>query len=136
MGDVNVSLNLEDHFEGISHFTHDMLEFQECMNDIEMEDINWSGMHFTWTNSLNNPNATVLKKLDRVMGNLSFLTQFSLANAIFLPYGISDHSPAILTIPQVMKKKIKSFRMANYITDKMEFKDLVKEKWKMEVSHP
>ncbi|GKB59214.1 RNA-directed DNA polymerase, eukaryota, reverse transcriptase zinc-binding domain protein [Tanacetum coccineum] len=133
MGDVNVSLNLEDHSEGISYFTHDMLEFQECINDIEMEDINWSGMHFTWTKSLNNPNATVLKKLDRVMGNLSFLTQFSLANAIFLPYGISDHSPAILTIPQVMKKKNKSFRMANYITDKMEFKDLVKEKWNMEV---
>ncbi|GJX35396.1 hypothetical protein Tco_0246953 [Tanacetum coccineum] len=32
-----------------------------------------------------------------------------------------------------MKKKNKSFRMANYITDKMEFKDLVVEKWKMEV---
>ncbi|GJT82249.1 RNA-directed DNA polymerase, eukaryota, reverse transcriptase zinc-binding domain protein [Tanacetum coccineum] len=42
-----------------------MLEFQECINDIEMEDINWSGMHFTWTKSLNNPNATVLKKLDK-----------------------------------------------------------------------
>ncbi|GKC40801.1 hypothetical protein Tco_1053185 [Tanacetum coccineum] len=32
-----------------------------------------------------------------------------------------------------MKKKNKSFRMANYITDKMEFKDLVKEKWNIEV---
>ncbi|GJX35395.1 RNA-directed DNA polymerase, eukaryota, reverse transcriptase zinc-binding domain protein [Tanacetum coccineum] len=39
MGDVNVSLNLEDHCEVISHFTQDMLEFQECINDIEMEDI-------------------------------------------------------------------------------------------------
>ncbi|GKD96592.1 RNA-directed DNA polymerase, eukaryota, reverse transcriptase zinc-binding domain protein, partial [Tanacetum coccineum] len=67
MGDVNVSLKLEDHSEGISYFTQDMVEFQECINDIEMEDINWSGMHFTWTKSLNNPNATVLKKIDRVM---------------------------------------------------------------------
>ncbi|GJZ40339.1 hypothetical protein Tco_0586902 [Tanacetum coccineum] len=54
-------------------------------------------------------------------------------NAIFLAYGISDHSPAILTIPQVMKKKNNSVRMVNYITDKMEFKDLAVEKWKMEV---
>ncbi|GKE98472.1 hypothetical protein Tco_0021823 [Tanacetum coccineum] len=67
------------------------------------------------------------------MGNLSFLTHFSSANAIFLPYGISDHNPAILTIPQVMKKKNKSFRMTNYITDKVDFKDLVKENWNMEV---
>ncbi|GJU33568.1 RNA-directed DNA polymerase, eukaryota, reverse transcriptase zinc-binding domain protein [Tanacetum coccineum] len=133
MGDVNVSLNLEDHSEGISHFTQDMLEFQDCINEIKMEDINWSGMHFTWTKSLNNPNATLLKKIDRVMGNLSFLTHFSSANAIFLPYGISDHSPTILTIPQVMKKKNKSFRMTNYITDKVGFKDLVKENWNMEV---
>ncbi|GJZ84343.1 RNA-directed DNA polymerase, eukaryota, reverse transcriptase zinc-binding domain protein [Tanacetum coccineum] len=88
MGDVNVSLNLEDHSERISRFTQDMLEFQECINDTEMEDISSSGLHLTWTKSLNNPNATILKKIDRVM--------------------------AILTIPQAIKKKNKSFRMANY----------------------
>nr|GEX80621.1 RNA-directed DNA polymerase, eukaryota, reverse transcriptase zinc-binding domain protein [Tanacetum cinerariifolium] len=64
MGDVNVSLNLKDHSEGISHFTQDMLEFQDCINEIEMEDIN---------------------------------------------------------------------SMANYITDKVDFKDLVKKNWNMEV---
>ncbi|GKC90758.1 RNA-directed DNA polymerase, eukaryota, reverse transcriptase zinc-binding domain protein [Tanacetum coccineum] len=81
MGDVNVSLNLEDHSE-------------------------------------------VLKKIDRVMSNHLFLTQFNNANAIFLPYGIYNHSPAVLKIPQVMKKKNKSFRLANYVTDKVEFKEL------------
>ncbi|GKB55580.1 RNA-directed DNA polymerase, eukaryota, reverse transcriptase zinc-binding domain protein [Tanacetum coccineum] len=90
MGDVNVSLNLEDHSEGISRFTQDMLEFQECINDTEMEDISSSRLHLTWTKSLNNPNATILKKIDRVMGNSSFLTHFSKANDLFLPYGISD----------------------------------------------
>ncbi|GJZ84155.1 nucleotide-diphospho-sugar transferase [Tanacetum coccineum] len=47
MGDVNVSLNLEDHSEGISNFSQDMIEFQECVNEIEIEDINSTGMHFT-----------------------------------------------------------------------------------------
>ncbi|GJU58820.1 RNA-directed DNA polymerase, eukaryota, reverse transcriptase zinc-binding domain protein [Tanacetum coccineum] len=122
MRDVNVSLNLEDHSEGTSHFTQDMIEFQECINEIRMEDLNCSGLHFTWTKSLLNPNATVLKKIDGVMGYNLFLTKFNNDHALFLPYGISDHSPAILKIPQVLTKKNKSFRPANYITDKEEFK--------------
>ena len=39
MGDVNVSLNLNDHSEGGSFVSQDMLDFQECVNDIEVEDI-------------------------------------------------------------------------------------------------
>ncbi|GJT56728.1 RNA-directed DNA polymerase, eukaryota, reverse transcriptase zinc-binding domain protein [Tanacetum coccineum] len=68
-----------------------------------------------------------LKDHSEVMSNNLFLTKFNNAHALFLPYGISDHSPAILKIPQVLTKKKKSFRPANYITDKEEFKILVKE---------
>nr|GEX80622.1 hypothetical protein [Tanacetum cinerariifolium] len=124
MGDVNLSLNLEDHSEGISHFTQDMLEFQDFINEIEMEDINWSGMHSTWTKSLNNPYTTVLKKINIVMGNLSFLTHFSSANAIFLPYGISDHSPTILTIPQghAMFRMVKNLKALKPHINKLNWK--------------
>ncbi|GJT73659.1 RNA-directed DNA polymerase, eukaryota, reverse transcriptase zinc-binding domain protein [Tanacetum coccineum] len=133
MGDVNVSLNLEDHSEGMSNFTQDMIDFQECVNEIKMEDINSSSLHFTWIKILLNPNSSFLKKIVRVMGNNAFLTKFSTANAIFLPYRISGHIPTILKIPQAMKKKNKSFRLANYVIDKMEFKDLFKEKQVLEV---
>ncbi|GJX74877.1 RNA-directed DNA polymerase, eukaryota, reverse transcriptase zinc-binding domain protein, partial [Tanacetum coccineum] len=57
MGDLNVSLNLEDHSEGISCMTQDMEEFKECINDIKMEDICSSGLHYTWIKSFLNPNA-------------------------------------------------------------------------------
>ncbi|GJX49273.1 RNA-directed DNA polymerase, eukaryota, reverse transcriptase zinc-binding domain protein [Tanacetum coccineum] len=85
MGDVNVSLNMEDQSE------------------------------------------------DRVMGNNAFLSKFSTANVLFLPYGISNHSPTILKFPQAMKKKNMSFRLASYVIDKVEFKELVREKWNIEV---
>ncbi|GJY49503.1 RNA-directed DNA polymerase, eukaryota, reverse transcriptase zinc-binding domain protein, partial [Tanacetum coccineum] len=39
IGDLNVSLNLDDHSEGISSMTQDMEEFKECISDIKMEDI-------------------------------------------------------------------------------------------------
>ncbi|GKD31041.1 hypothetical protein Tco_1241819 [Tanacetum coccineum] len=109
------------------------LNFHEWINEIEIKDISSSGLHFTWTKSLLNPSSSILKKIDRVMGNNAFLSKYSTANALFLPYGISDHSLAILKVPQAMKKKIKSFRIANYVIEKLEFKDMVKEKWNLEI---
>ncbi|GJX39774.1 replication protein A 70 kDa DNA-binding subunit C-like protein [Tanacetum coccineum] len=47
MGDVNVSLKLEDHSEGMSNFTQDMIDFQNCVNDVEIEDISYIGVHYT-----------------------------------------------------------------------------------------
>ncbi|GJS63252.1 hypothetical protein Tco_0677816 [Tanacetum coccineum] len=95
-----------------------MIEFQNCVNEVEIKDINCTGVHFIWTKSLLNPNSTILKKIDRVMSNCEFITQFNNANVVFLPYGIFYHSSAILKIPQVMVKKKKSFRLVNYITNK------------------
>nr|GEV86081.1 hypothetical protein [Tanacetum cinerariifolium] len=105
MGDLNVSLNIEDHSEGISHMTHDMEEFKDCINDIKMDDICSTGLHYTWIKSLLNPNASILKKIDRVMGNEEFLEDYQRVHVVFLPCGISDHSPAVLKCPQTIKAK-------------------------------
>ncbi|GJY60322.1 RNA-directed DNA polymerase, eukaryota, reverse transcriptase zinc-binding domain protein [Tanacetum coccineum] len=48
MGDFNVTLNLEEHSAGGSKINGDMQDFRDCVNDIEVEDINSSGMFFTW----------------------------------------------------------------------------------------
>ncbi|PWA41693.1 RNA-directed DNA polymerase, eukaryota, Reverse transcriptase zinc-binding domain protein [Artemisia annua] len=61
MGNVNVSLNLEDHSEGTAFITQDMMEFQDCINSIEVEDLSSTGFQYTWTKSLLNPNATAVK---------------------------------------------------------------------------
>ncbi|GJV69943.1 RNA-directed DNA polymerase, eukaryota, reverse transcriptase zinc-binding domain protein [Tanacetum coccineum] len=87
------------HLEGISYKTHDMEDFQDCVNAIKVDDICSSGLHYTWTKSLLNPNASVLKKIDRVMGNEEYLEVRNRAHVVFLPYGISDHSPVVLTYP-------------------------------------
>ncbi|GJQ88916.1 RNA-directed DNA polymerase, eukaryota, reverse transcriptase zinc-binding domain protein [Tanacetum coccineum] len=50
---------------GMSNLTQDMIDFHDCVNETELEDINSSGFHFTWTKSLLNPNATILKKIDK-----------------------------------------------------------------------
>ncbi|GKC21918.1 RNA-directed DNA polymerase, eukaryota, reverse transcriptase zinc-binding domain protein, partial [Tanacetum coccineum] len=105
MGDFNVSLNPEDHYEGISYMTQDMEEFRDCIDFINMEDLCSSGLHYTWIKSLLNPNNRIMKKIDRVMGNEEFFEKHTRAHVVF----------------------------ANYVADKEEFQGVVKDKWKTQV---
>nr|GFB37797.1 RNA-directed DNA polymerase, eukaryota, reverse transcriptase zinc-binding domain protein [Tanacetum cinerariifolium] len=50
--DMNVTLNASEHSCGRSVMTADMVDFQECINKIEIEDICKIGLHFTWTKNL------------------------------------------------------------------------------------
>ncbi|GKA58052.1 reverse transcriptase domain-containing protein [Tanacetum coccineum] len=70
LGDWNVSLYLEDHPEGWICKTNDMIEFHECLEQIEVEDLNSSGVHFTWVQSRQDPNSGILKKIDRENWNI------------------------------------------------------------------
>ncbi|XP_071704828.1 uncharacterized protein [Rutidosis leptorrhynchoides] len=48
MGDFNTSLRLEESTNGSSTITITMREFHECVNDLNMEDVNYTGLQFTW----------------------------------------------------------------------------------------
>ncbi|GJW82256.1 RNA-directed DNA polymerase, eukaryota, reverse transcriptase zinc-binding domain protein [Tanacetum coccineum] len=80
------------------------MNFIDCVNTIEIDDLCRLGFLFTWSKSPLNPNASTLKKLDRVMVNEKFGECFDKAHAIFLPYLISDHSPTIIVIPDGISK--------------------------------
>lgn len=117
LGDFNVAMKLSEYSMSSSKIPVGVSDFLDCINLIEVEDINYSSLQFTWTKSPNGVNG-LLKKLDRVMANLKFLEVFPLAHAIFKPYRISDHSPAILSLPLKMTRRIHLFKFVNYIVDK------------------
>ncbi|XP_071714513.1 uncharacterized protein [Rutidosis leptorrhynchoides] len=54
---------------------------------------------------------------------------FGNAYAIFQPYRISDHCPAILKIPSVTTTRPKSFKFSNFIVYKEGFDDIVLKGW-------
>ncbi|GJX79330.1 hypothetical protein Tco_0327479 [Tanacetum coccineum] len=68
------------------------------------------------------------------MVNDDFITTHPSAHAIFMPYIISDHSPALLIMPNCSKRKKKSFKFPNYITDKKDFLIIVKKGWNIDVA--
>ncbi|GJY45431.1 RNA-directed DNA polymerase, eukaryota, reverse transcriptase zinc-binding domain protein [Tanacetum coccineum] len=54
-------------------------------------------------------------------------------HGIFLPYGISDHSSAVLIIQKGYLRKNNAFRFSNFTAGKKEFIDTVKNVWKHDV---
>ncbi|GJU59398.1 RNA-directed DNA polymerase, eukaryota, reverse transcriptase zinc-binding domain protein [Tanacetum coccineum] len=78
MRDFNVTLKIDEHSASGSFITQDMQEFSDYINNIDVEDICYSGLHYTWIKSPKNPQTSVLKHLDRVMINDDFMIEYSL----------------------------------------------------------
>ncbi|GKC60933.1 RNA-directed DNA polymerase, eukaryota, reverse transcriptase zinc-binding domain protein [Tanacetum coccineum] len=103
IGDWNLSLNIEDHSGG-SCKSDDMIKFQECLDKIEVEDLNCLGTHFTWIQSRLNPTNDILKKFDKLLG---------------------------ITM---MSRKKKAFIFTNYIANKPEFKEIMEKEWNIDTN--
>ncbi|GKD87619.1 RNA-directed DNA polymerase, eukaryota, reverse transcriptase zinc-binding domain protein [Tanacetum coccineum] len=80
MGDFNAALFLDDSTSGSSSIDISMREFKECVDDIEVLDVQKSSLMFTWSQKPKGRNG-ILKKLDRVMSNLAFTDSFVGAHA-------------------------------------------------------
>ncbi|GJS72426.1 hypothetical protein Tco_0705267 [Tanacetum coccineum] len=66
LGDFNAAHNLEDHSAGGYEPNAAMSELKECVQAMEVVDVNSTGLHFTWKQKLKGSNV-ILKKIDRIM---------------------------------------------------------------------
>jgi len=132
MGDFNATLSLDDHASGSSLPDIAMREFNECVSDIEVHDVNRIGLQYTWNQKPHGSHG-VLKKLDRILANDMFETIFAGSMAMFQPYRTSDHSPAILRLSAVVKFRPKHFKFSNLLVHHSRFKEVVSNGWSIEV---
>ncbi|GJV04201.1 hypothetical protein Tco_1337770 [Tanacetum coccineum] len=70
-------------------------EVLECVEEIYIMELQSSELKYTWNQKPKGVDG-ILKKIDRIMANLEFFDVFPGGHAIFQPYRISDHSPAVL----------------------------------------
>lgn len=63
------------------------------------------------------------------MSNVHFIDKFPNANAQFVPFVASDHSPAVIAIPDILRAKPRPFKFANYLASHGDFLPIVKEVW-------
>ncbi|GJV95021.1 RNA-directed DNA polymerase, eukaryota, reverse transcriptase zinc-binding domain protein [Tanacetum coccineum] len=128
LGDFNAALFFEDTLVGSSVMDISMREFRDCIDEIELLDVPRAGLQFTWNQKPQGSDG-ILKKLDRVMANVAFSNDFVGNYAVFQPYGISDHSPAVLRIPVLNKTYPKPFKFSNVVTTFPRFKEIVLDGW-------
>ncbi|GJW63854.1 hypothetical protein Tco_0115738 [Tanacetum coccineum] len=133
LGDFNAALFLEDSTAGSSTMDIAMREFKACVEEIEVMDVQCSGLQYTW-NQKPRGGEGILKKIDRVLGNLDFNDSFVGAHVLFQPYRISDHSPAVLKLPSVTNKLPRPFKFTNILTQHAKFKEVVSNGWAVNVS--
>ncbi|GJU47765.1 putative reverse transcriptase domain-containing protein [Tanacetum coccineum] len=81
LSDFNATLDPSEKSTNGSKITIAMGEFRDCVSDINMEDIDMSGLRFTW-NKNPGKKGGLLKKLDRVMGNVELMSAFPSAFAL------------------------------------------------------
>ncbi|KAM0043987.1 putative RNA-directed DNA polymerase [Helianthus debilis subsp. tardiflorus] len=132
MGDFNSSLYLEDMAMGSSKITTGMRDFKECVQNLEVFDVNSSGFHYTWSQKPKK-GMGILKKIDRVMANVNFTDEFPSSCAVFHPYRISDHTPCLLKLPGTRSSKPKPFKFPNFLAYKKEFGEMVKSEWMKQI---
>lgn len=76
-------------------------EFAVCEDQLDIEDLAFSGFLYTWDNN-RVEEAFVPKKLDRVMANIERMSLYGQTAVEFMEGGVcDDHSPAIIAVGKV-----------------------------------
>ncbi|GKD57397.1 hypothetical protein Tco_1290784 [Tanacetum coccineum] len=119
--------------QGTSYIDMGMRDFQDCVDAIEVLDVNSSGLQFTWNQKPKGEDG-ILKKIDGIMANIEFNTSFLGACEVFQPYRISNHSPKVLRLPMNSEKKPCPFKFYNLLVHNTRFKEVVANGWQILVS--
>jgi len=111
-GDFNCVRSLEEKW-GSDRLNSYEMEFNDCLNNLEVLELNFSGCFFTWNNKSEGSNF-LARKLDRVLVNEEWLCKFGKTCVDFPPGGVSDHSPAVITVGTLLSFGPKPFKFFNY----------------------
>lgn len=77
--------------------------------EVGLQDLKWWGHKYTWWNKQERDDK-IESKLDRVLVNGEWLTEFPLSEENFLLLEIFDHSPNLVSIGEVKNGRPKPFR--------------------------
>ncbi|KAJ0479496.1 putative RNA-directed DNA polymerase [Helianthus annuus] len=109
-----------------------MREFSQCIQQTELMDLKSHGMQYTW-NQKPKHGVGILKKIDRVLGNIQFLDAYPDAFVLFHPFRVSDHTPCVVNFHTIKHNRPKPFKFANFLVNKEGFVNCVSDEWAKEV---
>ncbi|KAF8015484.1 hypothetical protein BT93_H1105 [Corymbia citriodora subsp. variegata] len=91
VGDFNAIRDPSDRVGGSDNWILAFNEFGECLSHAELEDLRYVGFRYTWSTSSGEHRKQ--RKIDRVLVNSKWASEYSFSEAAFLALGISNHTP-------------------------------------------
>lgn len=104
-----------------------MIEFEDCVQDLDVFDHVFVGPAFTWIN--NQVDNHQERKLDRMLINPKWLDCFLHSVVEFLIPGISDHCSTLIKMESVVFNPPKPFKFFNFWIDHSDFLEVVRTFW-------
>ena len=102
-------------------------DFNQCLFDINLEDLNFRGNTFTWWNK--RKSSPIAKKLDRCLVNGEWHSVFPASVALFGNPDFSDHAVITVSIEPGQQRAKKLFRFYNFLIQSPDFLDMIAENW-------
>ncbi|XP_074288829.1 uncharacterized protein LOC141613981 [Silene latifolia] len=127
MGDFNNVLHFDERI-GSSVTAAEVRAFQDCVDVCGLYDLIVTGAYFTWNNKQEGE-CRVFSRIDRVMANASWILNGPSGIANFLPEGLYDHSPCILSLWEDCDRKKNSFKYFNMWGKDEKFLSIVQQTW-------
>ncbi|KAB5573251.1 hypothetical protein DKX38_000445 [Salix brachista] len=128
LGDFNVVLRPSDRSGGSTDWGGHHGDFPDCIMHSTLQQLPYTGMHLTWHNGQNNE-ATIMKKLDWVFGNLPLMISWLNVKANFIPRQASDHSAMVVNFEKASPRAGSPFKFLNQWASHEDFLDLVRGVW-------
>ena len=83
-------------------------DFNSFINSNELLDIGFEGFSWTWCNNWNSK-GEVKERIDRILGNESWIRKFEKAKCTYVEAEVSDHCILVLDTKPVERKRRKRF---------------------------
>ncbi|XP_074326627.1 uncharacterized protein LOC141664571 [Apium graveolens] len=129
LGDFNCILSLNEVSGGREHWTPEMQSFKDCVVQVGLRHVRTVRDLFTWYNK--RPNDPIHKRLDRMLANGLWFSQFTEGNAFIKNRGIMDHNPILFHELMQIKKLGKPFQFFNYMLELPNFLSTVQSAWQV-----
>ncbi|XP_074298992.1 uncharacterized protein LOC141629987 [Silene latifolia] len=127
LGDFNIVRAVEERIGPNPPSLTEILAFNQCLLDSNLEDLQSYGCEYTWTNK-REVETRIWSKLDRVLANPSWLVQYPHTQVTILPSGISDHSPLLVQIQETYQIR-KKFSYLNCWEESQDYDSIVSQAW-------
>ena len=128
LGDFNVARHATERIGGDLTWHPYMDDFNWCCYDAQLDDLHYSGHLLTWSNK-NSEGNLIARKLDRALINSEWESSFTGSSSSFLPLGVSDHCPILVSTGIPLRPRKTPFKFFNFWAEHLEFESAVASAW-------